>query len=244
MRLAWIVLVAGGLTARDCETAAASEDQPLFATQSVGATVDGPPAFGSAQVDVEAPLPVLNVDIDAPPAPTATVDVDARHGGSVVHAGPHPIEVVPHASGEVHAYVQGPRPPEARLTVDVPVRGRPRGRPVRLEWDADAGHYRGAVPRGVHIVPGPVAVHYHVGPRVYDVHAPHVVVGPTIVIDGPRWHWGRGKFRGHGKFRGRGHGKFRGPRGHGMFHGPRGHGRIRGGRGHRPGRHRGPRGRH
>ncbi|NIW32632.1 MAG: hypothetical protein GWN25_37945 [Actinobacteria bacterium] len=176
----------------------------------MGATVDGPPAFGSAQVDVEAPLPVLNVDIDAPPAPTATVDVDARHGGSVVHAGPHPIEVVPHASGEVHAYVQGPRPPEARLTVDVPVRGRPRGRPVRLEWDADAGHYRGAVPRGVHIVPGPVAVHYHVGPRVYDVHAPHVVVGPTIVIDGPRWHWGRGKFRGHGKFRGRGHGKFRG----------------------------------
>ncbi len=129
--------------------------------------------------------PAVAASPGAAPAPTAAVaaDLEPTHGGTIVSAGPHPIEVVPHASGQVRAYLPpGVEPPaEAELRVEVPVEGRSRPRPVRLRWDADAGRYDGRV-RRVQIVPGPVVVHYEVHGEVYVAHAPTVVIAPAIEV--------------------------------------------------------------
>ena len=133
------------------------------------------------------------VAVASPPtvaaAPPATVQLAPSHGGSAVAAGPYAFEVVPHASGEVHAYVPPgvEPPPGAELRVDVPVEGRDRKRPVRLRWDAEKSRYEGRV-RRVTIAPGPVDVHYTVHEQVYVGSVTILVIAPAIEVhvDAPR----------------------------------------------------------
>lgn len=112
----------------------------------------------------------------------AVATVEPEHGGTVVHAGRYPIEVVPHASGQIHAYVLGDDPVEgAEITVTVPVRGRATGRPVRLRWNARRGRYEGRV-RRVEIVEGPIDVVVIVGGVEYHGHVDVCVVLPAIEV--------------------------------------------------------------
>src|SRR5690606_21601525 len=109
--------------------------------------------------------------------PTAVADVVAEvsaepeHGGTVVVAGQYPVEVVPHASGQVYAYVLGEAPPpaEVELTIEVPVAGRSTGRPVRMRWNPRRARYEGRV-RRVEIVEGPIDVLIVVGGVEYHGH--------------------------------------------------------------------------
>src|SRR5690606_10315330 len=101
-------------------------------------------------------------------------EVESSHGGTVVLAGVQPVEVVPHASGEVHAYVVGaPPPPGAELAVTVPVREGVRT--VELEWNPATVRFEGRV-RRVEVVPGPIDVVYVTGGTRWVGHAPTVVV--------------------------------------------------------------------
>lgn len=162
----------------------------------------------SSDEDVPPPPPVgATVAVDVPAE--VAVDVEPRHGGTIVVAGEHPVEVVPHASGEVYAYVHGDAPPPGRveLGVVVPVRGGGT-REVVLGWDRRhrryAGHLRGAV-----IVPGPIDVELAIGTDTYHGHVATVVVAPAIVVDvhPVDVHVHRhGKHRKHRKHHGHGHG--------------------------------------
>lgn len=163
--------------------------------------------------------------------PTELPDgVSAAHEGTLVMAGSYPVEVVPHASGEVYAYVLGDAPPPpagTEVAVVVPVSGGVRT--VDLEWDPSESRWGGRV-RRVEIVPGPVDVVLVVGGSrwvgrsttivvlpapvvVAPVVAP-VVVAPAPVVVVPVIEYGyEGKHREH---RGWGHGG-----GHGHGHGIR-----------------------
>ncbi len=139
-------------------------------------------AFGCE--DEAPPVPTANAPAVAEtPTSPAAANLSPSHGGTIVSAGPYPIEVVPHASGHVRAYLPpGVEPPdEAELRVDLTVEGRQRPRPVRLRWDADEGCYAGRV-RRVAIVPGPIAVHYEVHHEVYVAHAPTIIIAPAIDV--------------------------------------------------------------
>ncbi len=119
---------------------------------------------GGCQDEPEPP-PLMNapasVTVEATPPP---VQLQASHGGTVVTAGPHPVEVVPHADGVIEAYVVNDVPPApgAQLTVTVQTAQGPR--PVMLAWDD--GRYYGVL-RGPTIVPGPTQVVYVVDDRAY-----------------------------------------------------------------------------
>jgi hypothetical protein len=155
-----------------------------------------------------------------PPPPPRTVGATATgasHGGTVVVAGEHDVEVVPHASGEVYAYVLGDPPVAAdtELTVVVPVTGGTRT--VVLEWAPGESRWEGRV-RRVEIVPGPVDVILVVGGTRWLGHATTIVVLPAIVVvePSPVVVVTHGKHRKHRKHRGHGHG-------HGHRHG---HGEV------------------
>lgn len=106
--------------------------------------------------------------------------MEPAHGGTVVLAGAQPVEVVPHASGEVHAYVVGAPPPAgAELAVTVPVREGVRT--VELEWNPTTVRFEGRV-RRVEVVPGPVDVVYVTGGTRWVGHAPTVIVSPAVVV--------------------------------------------------------------
>jgi hypothetical protein len=117
----------------------------------------------------------------------------SEHDGTVVMAGQYPVEVVPHASGEVYAYVLGeaPGPETVELTVAVPVRGRQTGRPVRMRWDPGEERYVGRV-RRLAVVPGPIDVTIVVGGAAYYGHVDVCVVFPAIEV---RVRERRGKFK-------------------------------------------------
>ncbi len=127
------------------------------------------------------------VSAAASPAPTpqpATVFAPAaRHGGTVVVAGEHPIEVVTHASGEVYAYILSPTPPtgDLELRVEIPVAKRPP-QAVTLRWDVRLKRYEGRA-RGVVFVPGPLIVHLVVGPQVWVGRATIIVIAPAVVFE-------------------------------------------------------------
>ncbi len=144
----------------------------------------------------------------ASPEEVAAASVEPEHEGTVVAAGRYPVEVVPHASGEVYAYVLGDAPPpgEVEITVRVPVAGRSTGRPVRLRWSPRQHRYEGRV-RRVEIVEGPVDVVVVVGGVEYTGHVDVCVLLPAIVIEvvEPHGKW-KGKHHGWGHGHGHGHG--------------------------------------
>ncbi len=116
------------------------------------------------------------------PEEAAALEVEPEHDGTVVAAGRYPIEVVPHASGEVYAYVLGDVPADgAEITVEVPVAGRSTGRPVRMRWDARHERYEGRV-RRVEIVEGPIDVLVVVAGVEYHGHVDVCVVLPAIEV--------------------------------------------------------------
>lgn len=140
------------------------------------------------------------------------VSAEPEHGGTVVVAGQYPVEVVPHASGQVYAYVlgdAGPPPGDVELTIEVPVAGRSTGRPVRMRWNGRRGRYEGRV-RRVEIVEGPIDVLIVVGGVDYHGHVDVCVLLPAIEVHvvehrGKWKHKHKGKHRGHGW----GHGRHR-----------------------------------
>jgi hypothetical protein len=160
----------------------------------------------------EAPPPVAVAGPVAAAGPTAvqvTVPPPA-HGGTVVMAGAHPVEVVTHESGEVYAFVHGEAPPpgELDLSVDVPTRGG-GSRPVHLRYHRGRSRWEGRV-RNTVLVPGPVDVHVEVSGVAWHGHVATVVVAPAIVVEVEDHHHDivihtHGKHRKHRKHRGHGH---------------------------------------
>jgi hypothetical protein len=138
---------------------------------------------------------------DAPPPPPPTVSAAAevevapelmepRHGGQIVVAEDHVVEVVPTAEGEVYAYVAMadgtvPAPDGLQLTVNVHVE-QGGVRPVALVWDPAELRFHGRV-RGAVPAPGPAEVLLvsHGRPRRGRVR--HVVVVPRahVKVVGP-----------------------------------------------------------
>lgn len=147
----------------------------------------------SADVEVE------EVADDAP----ETVVAEPRRGGTVVVAGRYPVEVTPHRSGQVYAYVLGDPPPPDRveLTVQVPVAGRSTGRPVRLTWNPARRRYEGRV-RRVEIVEGPLDVVIVVDGAEYRGSVDVYVLFPAVEVQVI-------EVRGRGKFKRKGKGKHR-----------------------------------
>ena len=200
----------------------------LIAGASVGCVLMGALACGSEPTAVVVAEPPVIAAAAAPPgvvvappvvaAPPAVVaaPVAPSHGGTVVMAGAYPVEVVPHESGEVYAYVLGETPPEsAELTVVVPVTGGVRT--VELAWEPGERRFGGRV-RRAQIVPGPVDVVLVVGGARWVGHVAAFVVLPAVVVveTAPasvivveeHWHGKHRKHRGwgHGHGHGRGHG--------------------------------------
>ncbi|AKF10372.1 hypothetical protein [Sandaracinus amylolyticus] len=180
----------------------------VVAEPPVIAAAAAPPGVVVAPPVVAAAAPAAPVVVTPPPAPS--------HGGTVVMAGAYPVEVVPHESGEVYAYVVGEAPPpDAELTVVVPVTGGVRT--VELAWEPGERRFGGRV-RRARIVPGPVDVVLVVGGARWVGHVATFVVLPAVVVveTAPAGvivveeHW-HGKHRKHRKHRGWGHG-----RGHGV----------------------------
>jgi len=219
MRVAALALILLNATGqRACESSTTAEvdaPAPVFASAAVDLEAKGPPVFTSARVDVDAPPPVV------------TVDAAAAHGGTIVQAGPHPVEVVAQESGEVYAYppTSVEAPARATMAVEVPVAGRERPQKVPMRWHPEERRYVGTVGRTT-IVPGPVAVSYTVGGHPYAGHVAYVGVvpvvvdahAPIVVVDAPLVHL-HGKHKKHKRFK---HGKHRGW-GWGHWHGPPGH---------------------
>jgi hypothetical protein len=118
------------------------------------------------------------------PIVAAAPPVGASHDGTVVMAGAYPVEVVPHASGEVYAYVLGdaPTPDGTELAVVVPVSGGVRT--VELEWDPRQSRWAGQV-RRVEIVPGPVDVVIVASGTRWVGHSTTFVVRPAVVVVAP-----------------------------------------------------------
>jgi hypothetical protein len=152
------------------------------------------PTVAVAQAPVETAAPV------EPPPTVQVVAPEPQHGGTVVMAGTYPVEVTPHRSGQVYAYVLGEAPPpdQVELTVEVPVVGRSTGRPVRLVWSPARRRYEGRV-RRVEIVEGPIDVILVVGGVEHHGHVAVFVLFPAIdvVVVEQR----RGKWKGKGKHR-------------------------------------------
>src|SRR5258706_15162848 len=82
------------------------------------------------QAEVEVPV------VAAPPTVQVMAPPMASHGGTVVMAGPTPVEVVTAHGGQVHAYVLGPNP--TPLSTNVTVRlpdSQGAVHPIALTWD-------------------------------------------------------------------------------------------------------------
>jgi hypothetical protein len=127
----------------------------------------------------------------APPAPIVVLppnaaqgqagSSDAKHGGTVVRLGPHPAEVVTHASGQVYAYVESdvPTPETGTMNVEVTVTGGRR--PVELTWNRAQRRYEGRLVRET-IVAGPVNVTYVIGGVTLLAFIPVCIVAPSINV--------------------------------------------------------------
>ena len=147
------------------------------------------PACGSDADDEEAPLGAVggatSVEVTGPGVgPMET----GSHGGTVVHAGPHLVEVVANPEGGVEAYLVDDDPPEpgaVSLVVHAPTPEGPH--PTMMIWDPEQARYRGIV-RGTTVADGPVEVRVAVGGQSYRGRAPIVVMvaGGDPVVDEPQ----------------------------------------------------------
>jgi hypothetical protein len=169
--------------------------------------------------DEETSVEITAAADEAPPPdetgePAAAVvieDMEPEHDGTLVAAGPYPVEVVAHESGEVYAHVRGDAPPPADvvLTVDVPVERRRSGRPVRMIWNPRNERWEGRV-RRLEVVPGPLDVHITVGGVEHHGHVDVIVVAPVVEVrvDTPRRRRRKHKHKHRRKHRrGHGHGR-------------------------------------
>jgi hypothetical protein len=115
------------------------------------------------------------IEADAPGLPPAA------HGGTVLAAGDHHVEVVAEDDGYVNAFVlddEPPPPAQTQITVRVPADDG-ETHPVVLIWDPGERRYRGRL-RRARPVPGPVEVTVVVDGDSYRGRAPRiVVVGPS-----------------------------------------------------------------
>lgn len=157
-------------------------------------------ACGSDEED-----PPVTVASGTTPEVVRAGSAEPEHGGTVVAAGRYPVEVVPHSSGQVYAYVLGDAPPAdgVELTIEVPVAGRSTGRPVRMRWNARRDRWEGRV-RRVEIVEGPIDVLIVVGGVDYHGHADVCVLFPAIEVEiieyrGKHKHKHKHKHRGRGR---------------------------------------------
>lgn len=116
--------------------------------------------------------PDVEGELDLPPPPEG---IAPAHGGTILAAGPYPMEVVATPAGEVEAYFAGPSgpPPDAVVSVRVPTDAGPR--PVMLTWDPERNAYRGSV-RNATVAPGPVDVRVVVAGTPYRGRAPQLVI--------------------------------------------------------------------
>lgn len=137
-------------------------------------------ACGSEEDSAAVTLTADGPEVVIAPPP---VKVEAEHDGTVVLAGHYPVEVVPHASGQVYAYVLGDAPPptDVELTIEVPVARRTTGRPVRMRWNPRDARYEGRV-RRVEIVEGPLEVVIVVGGLEYHGRVDVYVLLPAIEV--------------------------------------------------------------
>ncbi|MCA9606157.1 MAG: hypothetical protein KC619_11210, partial [Myxococcales bacterium] len=129
------------------------------------------------EAEAEVPLaegigPDLEAEVELPPPPDG---IAPAHGGTVLAAGPYPIEVTATPEGEVEAWFAGPSapPPDPVVSVRVPTSDGPR--PIMLTWDPERAAYRGTV-RGPTITSGPVGVRVVVDGHPYRGRAPQLVV--------------------------------------------------------------------
>lgn len=159
-----------------------------IAIASLGCIAAGVLACGTEPtVMVTAEPPTAPVVVGSPPtaigvaAPAPAAAAAPAHGGTVVMAGSYPVEVVPHESGQVYAYVLGDAPPPdgTELTVVVPVTGGVRA--VELAWEPGETRWGGRVRRS-EIVPGPIDVVLVAGGARYTGHVVTFVVLPAIVV--------------------------------------------------------------
>ena len=144
----------------------------------------------------EADPPTVTVAAD----PTGQVETSAAlppagdepaHGGTVVTAGPHQVEVVVTDEGTIDAYAVGGTPAlgDAQITVRVPADDDDI-HAVMLVWDPSSGGHRGRL-RRVRPLPGPIEVVVVTPAGRHRGRAPRfVVLAPssrpdTVVVEAP-----------------------------------------------------------
>lgn len=118
----------------------------------------------------------------APPtaeAPSGSFAMRAEHGGTVIRAEDHWVELVPKSDGTLEAYVAdaaGEPVPVAGTVVNVQVRGTDqRPHAVSLRWNPDAYRFEGRL-EGTTIAEGPTEVIVVVAGRPRRATAPRLVI--------------------------------------------------------------------
>lgn len=157
----------------------------------------------AAPPEVATPPATVAVEGEAvAPVATVTADIQPAHGGTVVIAEDHAVEVVTQPSGEIRAYVvhveaPSPPPPPEVIIVEVPTHGGAR-QSVDLRYDVELGAFHGQLVRA-RPVAGELFVRFEVGGHLRHGHvAEYVIVsgpvmhaelenpGPTVVVERPR----------------------------------------------------------
>lgn len=150
---------------------------------------------GEADAEGDDIVPIANeTATDVVPAPPAAI-VDPQNGGTVVSAGPYPIEVVGRDDTGVEAFFLGgdaPDPGGVELTVTVPTTAGDR--PVVLVWDPREARFRGVVP-DASLAGGPIEVVVATGGETYRGAGPALIVvqspaaprdpAPQVVVERP-----------------------------------------------------------
>lgn len=136
------------------------------------------------------------ISFEDPGEATETVvapTVAPSHGGTVVMAGPYPVEVVGRGETRVEAYFVGddrPEPRSVHITARVPTAAGER--PVVLVWDPREDRFRGRV-TGTTLSGGPVRVvvesdgqtHRGDGQTLIVIAAPPPPPAPTVEVRTP-----------------------------------------------------------
>jgi hypothetical protein len=132
---------------------------------------------------------------DEPATSVPAVAIAAEHGGTVLRAEDHWVEVVPRSDGTIEAYVmdaRGEPVPVAGTVATARVQGSDgRPRSVSLRWNADVYRFEGHLEDAA-IVDGPIEVVVVVAGRPRRAESPRVVVvampdpAPPAVLVTPR----------------------------------------------------------
>ncbi len=123
-------------------------------------------------VTVEAePSASIEANVAVPPS-----SADATHGGTILTAGPHRIEIVVGDEGVINAYAVEGSPPlaDAQITVRLPA-DDDEIHPVVLIWDPSHANHRGRL-RQVQPLPGPIEIVVTTPAGTHRGNAPRFVV--------------------------------------------------------------------